>query len=123
VFEPDAEALVDLVEERVPFPVGAVAGGRPRVRVLDAVGVEGLALRVARDAVRAGGQVVVVGNADEFGRAESRVVYFDAWLADDADAIGDQVGIVDVSREAGPNPNDLVHITVVVGQDLAAAYG
>jgi hypothetical protein len=122
-FEPDIEATRDLVAERVPFPIAARPGARPRVRVLDGVGVEGLALQAARDAVRAGGQVTVIGNADRFDADESRIVYFDPAVAAAAEDVAEAFGIDDVQRSQGPNPNDLVDLTVVVGQDLAAAYG
>jgi len=122
-FAADADAVGALVNDRIPFPVAARPGGRPRVRVLDGVGADGLAVAVARDVVRAGGQVVVLGNADRFEARDSRVVYFDAGLAGPAAGIADGLGIDDVGRLEGPNPNDLVDVTVVVGTDLAEAYG
>lgn len=122
-FVADLDALRALVNERVPFPVAVAPGGRPRVRILDGVGVEGLALRAARDAVRAGAQVTVVGNADRFGAATSRVVFFDARVAGWAADVAAALGIDDVQQLDGPNPNDLVDVTVVVGSDRAGAYG
>ena len=122
VFEADVEALRALVADRIPFPVADRPGGRVRVRVLDAVGVEGLSLLVARDAVRAGGQVTVIGNADAFGRETSRVTFFDGAVAADAAAVAAALGIGSVEQLPGPNPDDLVDVTVVVGSDLAAAY-
>lgn len=123
VFDADADDVAALVSERIPFPVGPWPGARPRVRVLDAVGADGLALRVARDTVRAGAQVVVLGNADRFGAEASRVVYFDAGLTRSAEQIGEALAVDRVERLDGPNPNDLVDVTVVVGTDLLEAYG
>lgn len=120
---PDVDAARALVNDRVPFPVAAEPGGRPRVRVLDGVGADGLALQVARDAVRAGGQVTVIGNADRFDGAPSRIVYFDARMAGEAEALATALGVERVDQGDGPNPNDLVDLTVVVGSDLAGAYG
>lgn len=122
-FEPEVEALRTLVNERVPFPAANRPGARPRVRVLDGVGVPGLALEVARDVVRAGAQVTVLGNADRFDAEQSRVVYFDPGVAEGAEAVGAGLGIEAVEQAEGPNPNDLVDVTVVVGSDLAGAYG
>lgn len=119
----DREELQALVEERVPFPVAPHPGARPRVRVLDGVGVEHLALRVARDVVRAGGQVTVLGNADRFDATESRVVYFDPAVEAIAREIAAELGVGEVTQGEGPNPNDLVDLTIVVGSDLADAYG
>jgi hypothetical protein len=123
VFEADLQALRALVNERIPFPVASRPGGRPRVRVLDGIGVEGLALRAGRDVVRAGGQVTVIGNADRFDIPESRVVYFDGRVTNWARGIAEAFGIDDVQQLEGPNPNDLVDLTVVVGSDLAGVYG
>jgi hypothetical protein len=122
-FTPDDDAIESLIDERVPFPVGSHPGARAHVRVLDGVGADGLALRAAGIAVTGGAQIVVVGNADRFGIETSSISYFDGGFADDAAAIGEALGIDDVHREEGPNPNDLVDVTVVVGKDLAAAYG
>lgn len=122
VLAADVEALRNLVEERVPFPIAPRPGMRPRVRVLDGTGTPGLSVRVARDVVRAGGQVTVVGNADRFDLDVSRVVYFDSRLADEAAAVGAALGIDAVQQADGPNPDDLVDVTVVVGTDLAPAY-
>jgi hypothetical protein len=122
-FEADVDAVRALVADRVPFPVASRPGDRLRVRVLDAVGLDGLALRAAREAVRAGGQVTVIGNADRFGAEASRLVYFDGALAGDVGELAELLGITDVQQAEGPNPDDLVDVTVVVGRDLAGAYG
>jgi hypothetical protein len=122
-FDVDREAAYALVAERIPFPVAARPGDRLRVRVLDGVGADGLALQAAREVVRAGGQVTVIGNADRFDATVSRLVYFDASLADEVDDVASFLGIDEVQREDGPNPNDLVDLTLVVGDDLAGAYG
>ena len=122
-FEADADAVRALVADRVPFPVAPRPGERLRVRVLDGVGAEGLALRAARDIVRAGGQVTVIGNADRFDAETSRFVYFDPALAAEVEQAAEAFGVEEIQRAEGPNPNDLVDLTVVVGRDLAGAYG
>ena len=122
-FVADPDAVADFVEDRVPFPVSAFPGARPRVRVLDGVGAPGLAARVAREAVRAGGQVTVLGNADEFGAPTSAIVYYDPALTASAQVLADALGTGPPERRTGPNPDDLVDLTVVAGTDLAAAYG
>jgi LytR cell envelope-related transcriptional attenuator len=122
-FVVDPVAVADLIEDRVPFPVAAFPGARPRVRVLDGVGAPGLAARVAREAVRAGGQVTVLGNADEFGATTSAIVYYDPAVSPSAEVLADALGTGPPERRTGPNPDDLVDLTVVAGTDLAAAYG
>lgn len=121
-FIPDEAAVSDLVEDRVPFPAGSRPGSRLRVRVLDGVGADGFTLAVARDVVRAGGQVVVVGNSDAFDATESRVVYFDGALTEQVEALGAELGYR-VEQIEGLNPDDRVDVTVVAGADVLATYG
>jgi hypothetical protein len=118
----DPTGVVDFLEEVVPFPVGTSPGERLRVRVLDGVGADGLQRAVARDVVRAGGQVVLVGNSDEFGADETRLVYFDGALTERAEAMGAELGIP-VEQIEGLNPDDRVDVTVVAGRDRLATYG
>lgn len=118
----DGYATIDLAESRIPFPVASQPGARVRVRVLDGVGVPGLSLRAARDAVLAGGQVVIVGNADRFDAATTRVVYFEPAVAEAAAAIAEAFG-VEAEQHEGPNPDDRVDVAVVAGRDLALTYG
>ncbi|MBA2281384.1 MAG: hypothetical protein H0W25_09155, partial [Acidimicrobiia bacterium] len=67
--------------------------------------------------------VVVIGNADRFDAATSRVVFFDERLTAAAALVAEGAGVAAPERDTGPNPNDLVDITLVVGADLASAYG
>jgi len=123
VFRLDVLATFDLMEQRIPFPAAPRPGARVRIRVLDGVGADELAVRAGRDVVRAGGQVVVVGNSDRFDpEAATRVVYVEPDVADEAEIIADHLGVV-AELIGGPNPDDGVDITVVAGADLLAAYG
>jgi hypothetical protein len=92
------------------------------VRVLDGAGVPGLSLRAARDAVSAGAQVVLIGNADRFDASATKVVYFDPAFAAAADTIAEEFGVT-ATQQTGPNPDDRVDISVVAGRDLLPAYG
>lgn len=121
-FRREPFGTMDLSEARIPFPIAARPGARPRVRVLDGVGADGLSQRAARDVVEAGGQVVVVGNADRFEAATTEVVYFEEGVAPAANAIADAFGVT-AERRTGPNPDDRVDVTVVAGEDVALAYG
>ena len=120
----DPAAVQALVNDRVPFPAGFDVDSRARLRVLDGIGADGLVVRVARDAiVGAGVQLAVIGNADRFGLGSSEVVYFEERFAGAAVDVAAALGIESVRRDPGPNPNDQVDLTVVVGTDLGAAYG
>ncbi len=121
-FRADPIETLDLVEDRIAFPAPSRPGFRTRVRVLDGAGADGLALRTARDVVRAGGQVVVVGNADRFDAATTEVFYFDERFADRAGFLALAFG-VEAQRLEGPNTDDQVDVTVVAGADRLVAYG
>ena len=122
VYTVDLDEVRDVVEELIPFPAAARPGARLRVRVLDGVGAEGLTLALARDVVRAGGHVVVVGNGDRFDATETRLVYFDGALTQRVEALGAELGVA-VEQLEGLNPDDGVDATVVAGSDVLATYG
>jgi hypothetical protein len=122
VYTTDPAAVADFAEERIPFPAAARPGDRLRVRVLDGVGADGLTLALAREVVRAGGQVVVVGNGDNFESTETRLVYFDGALTEVVEAMGDELGVT-VEQLEGLNPDDGVDATLVAGSDALATYG
>lgn len=121
-FVADEDATFDLFEERVPFPAAADVGRRIRVKVLDGAGADGLAAAVGRDVVRAGGQVVVVGNADRFDAVASRLIYFDGALTDRVEEFAEEMGI-EPELVDDANPDDRVDVIVVVGTVAAEAYG
>lgn len=122
VYTTDPAAVADFAEELVPFPAAARPGDRLRVRVLDGAGADGLTLAFAREVVRAGGQVVVVGNADNFDSTETRLVYFDGALTEAVEAMGEELGVT-VEQLDGLNPDDGVDATLVAGADALATYG
>lgn len=122
VYVTDPPAVADVLEELVPFPAAARPGDRLRVRVLDGAGADGIQLAVARDVVRAGGQVVVVGNGDTFAATETRLVYFDGALTERVEVMGAELGYA-VEQLDGLNPDDRIDATVVAGADLLATYG
>lgn len=116
-------SLADFAEEHIPFPASPEPGLRPAVRVLDGVGADELAARAARDVVRAGAQVVIIGNAERFdAAAPTRVVYADAAHEEAASALAEALGTTAERVEAsGADP--VYEVTVVAGADLLEAYG
>lgn len=117
------EALAAFAVQLIPLPASPQPGVRPLVRVLDGIGADGLAERAVRTVVEAGGQVVIVGNANPFDPdATSRVIYVDEEAAAAAEALADELGIpAEQSQATGADP--VYDVTVVVGADLMAAYG
>src|SRR5690606_17652729 len=115
-------SLAEIAEEHIPFPAAPEPGVRPVVRVLDGVGADELAARTARDVVRAGGQVAIVGNAERFDPdGPTRVVYQDDEHRGAAEALAEAFGVTAEQVDAGGA--DPVHeVTVVAGSDLLRAY-
>jgi hypothetical protein len=105
----------------VPFPTGSESAPRVRVRVVDGVGVDGLAVSAARRLVPAGAEIAVVGNADRFGYAGTIVRYTDDVQRPAAEAMSKALGLGVVEQVAVVD--DVVQLTIVIGEDFAAQYG
>jgi hypothetical protein len=105
----------------VPFPTGSASAPRVRLRVVDGVGVDGLAVSAARQLVPAGGEIAVVGNADRFGYATTVVRFTDEAQRSAADAMVKALGLGTV--EQVEVVDDVVELTIVIGADFAAQYG
>ena len=120
LYQPDQVAVDALVAETIPLPVGV---GRLRSRVLDGTGTEGLAVEAARIIVPAGAEIAIVGNAENFGREQTVVQYYDPAEREQAQRLLDALGVGRlVLRE---NVTDNVDATVIIGEDfeLEAAPG
>lgn len=116
-FLPDDEAVAALVPELVPFPAGARPGDRPLVRLLDGSGrAELLVDAVGRVAV-AGGQVVIVGNADSFDVAETEIRYAEPAYEPTARAVAEQLGVGNLVRI--DHIDDNAELVVVLGADYS----
>lgn len=105
----------------VPFPTGAEGARRVRLRVVDGVGVDGLAVVAAQRLVPAGAEIAVIGNADRFGYASTVVRYTDDVQRSTAEAMVKALGLGAVEQVAVVD--DVVELTIVVGEDFAAHYG
>ncbi|MBL8778527.1 MAG: LytR C-terminal domain-containing protein [Acidimicrobiales bacterium] len=113
LYQPDQVAVDALVAETIPLPVGV---GRLRSRVLDGTGTEGLAIEAARIIVPAGAEIAIVGNAENFGREQTVVQYYDPAERDQAQRLVDALGVGRlVLRE---NVTDNVDVTVIIGSDF-----
>ncbi len=107
--------------------LGAPAGPSG-VAVLNANGVTGAAARVAVSLEAAGVPVARVGNAREFGRAQSQVLVVRDAALPLARRVAELLGDLPVIRQDGPLALDPAEgseqdVIVVVGMDLATARG
>lgn len=106
-----------LVNEVIPFPISATGENLPRVRLLNGSGDFDLTQIAARVLSRAGAQITVVGNADEFGWETTKVAYHDTGFAPHAETYRDALGTGSVIAEEQPNTS--IDITVTFGADFS----
>lgn len=116
----DAGGLSDLLRIVAPARL-ADDGDRVRVQLLNGVGTPGLAEPVTALLLPTGAVVQLTGNALEFDYRVTQVVYYrDEHLAS-ALRIQEELGVGEVVKQR--DPIDVVDVTVVIGQDLAALVG
>jgi hypothetical protein len=115
LFDPDDEAIAELVPEIVTFPSGARPGERPLVRVLDGSARSELLPAAVRQVAIAGGQVVMIGNADEFGHAETTIRYADPAVEAFVWSVAEELGVGNV--ELIDHIDDNAELVIVLGSD------
>jgi hypothetical protein len=115
VFLVDEEATARLVPQLVPFPAGARPGDRPLARVLDGSGRQDVIPSAVRQVAVAGGQVVMIGNTDEFGVEATQVLVADASLRDFARSVVDTLGVGSVQEI--DYIDESAEVIVVLGAD------
>ncbi|MYH96515.1 MAG: LytR family transcriptional regulator [Acidimicrobiia bacterium] len=105
------------VNEIIPFPISAVDGSLPKVRLLNGVGDLELTKAAARELSRAGAHITRIGNAAEFGWETTKVAYHDTGFAPHAEAFRDALGTGTVIAEELPDIS--FDITVTFGADFS----
>jgi hypothetical protein len=119
----DVAELRGLAIDLVPFPLPAEPGGRPTVRLLDGVGDQAMTLSIADALVRAGAQVSVLGNADEFGLTVTMIDYHTEAARQVAEDFRSVLGFGEVAFVplAADAETSFVTVTVTVGPDAGEA--
>lgn len=105
--------LTDIADRMVPLPTPPVGSDLPAVRLLDGTGDSATAA-AARQAVARLADLIVIGNADEFGLATTTVSYHDEAAAAAAEALAARLGGEVVADLRTDEPVDL---TVTIGAD------
>ncbi len=111
----DRQRWEQLIPDLIPFPAGAAEGDRFVVRVLAGTEDTAAVRPAARRVVTAGGQVTMVGNADEFGHERTEIIYYDPARRADAQAVADALGFGTVTHV--DEIDDTADIIVVLGAD------
>lgn len=115
VYGPDPAALPTFVVRNVPSPTSGVPGQRARVRVLNGTTDPAAVNAVVPKVVGAMGEVTLVGNAESFDVATTRVEFSVPEARFAADQIAQALG-VRAQRVDRPAPGS-VDVDVVVGGD------
>ena len=105
--------LAEVADRMVPLPIPAPGVDVATVRLLDGIGDHALAAE-ARGVVARLSELVIVGNAAEFGLATTTVSYHDEANAPLAEALAAQLG---AEVAADLRPDEPVDLTVTIGTD------
>ena len=116
VYQPNEDAIARLMASVVPFPGSAFPGQRARVRLLNGTTDRSAALRSSQPIAAAGGQIVVMGNAESFDIAKTRVEYNVEAQKPAAESIATGLG---AKASFTGTESDAVDVTVVLGADFA----
>ncbi|MEL0001066.1 MAG: LytR C-terminal domain-containing protein, partial [Acidimicrobiaceae bacterium] len=105
--------LAEVADRMVPLPIPAPGVDVATVRLLDGIGDPALAAEARGDVARLS-ELVIVGNAAEFGLATTTVSYHDEANAPRAEALAAQLG---AEVAADLRPDEPVDLTVTIGND------
>ena len=117
----DAEAAATVLAEVVPFPRSGEPGDRVKVRLLDGLGDQQLALGASAVLVPAGSEVTLFGNADRFDYEATEVRYYNPARQPQAAALAEALGAGEPILQE--DQTDTVDVTVIVGRDFGAGGG
>jgi hypothetical protein len=122
MFEPIGAEMPGLISRTIPLPIAASPGSRVRVRILDGTGTAGAPQSIIEPLVRAGAQIIAIGNADRFTYAESEVRY-DELQSDEESAQRMQSALGLGAIRSATFGTDAFDVTVIIGRDLSNATG
>ena len=116
---PDFEKFETLVVDLFPFPIAAVPGERVTVRLINGTGDFSLDPIARKQVVSSGAEIIVIGNHDSFDVQESRVIYRDPMVIEEAEMLGSQLGLpVEFDEFISP----VADVTIMIGADFVAAF-
>jgi hypothetical protein len=121
VFVPDAAGIAELMSTLVPLPTPANPGDRVRVRLLSGVGPLDPAEMLRTNLIPPDAQLTIIGNADRFDYADTRIVYYDDGFAEAATELQRLLSVGQVTKST--TPADTEDVTVIIGQDLVRVKG
>ena len=115
---PNEEELQGLVVDLFPFPIAAIPGERLTVRLINGTGDFTVDPIARKQIVSAGAEIIVVGNNESFDVQESKVIYRDPVVAEEAEIFGVKLGLpVEFNESISP----VTEVTVIIGADFVPA--
>jgi hypothetical protein len=120
-FLPDPKGVAALITAFVPLPTPASPGGRVRVRLLSGVGPVDASKLLASALVSSDAQITIVGNADRFDYATTKIVYYDDAFAGAAAQLQQLFGVGQATKSTTSSESE--DVTVIIGNDLVDKRG
>jgi LytR cell envelope-related transcriptional attenuator/LytR_cpsA_psr family len=126
-FVPHDERVGELMVRAVPYPVSPSPGRRIRVRLLNGTTDRDLTGAAARQLVRGGAEITIVGNAPTFDETETLMLYGRADQRNEALWLAGGFGGGQVEQDpaalAGAADDDEIDVTVILGADARDLIG
>lgn len=115
---PNEEELQDLVVDLFPFPIAAIPGERLTVSLINGTGDFTVDPIARKQIISAGAEIIVVGNNESFDVQESKVIYRDPVVAEEAEIFAAELGLpVEFNELISP----VTEVTVIIGADFVPA--
>lgn len=112
----DVSAIRAITSRMIPYPQAYQPGARLLVEVRNGVGDLTRNEPMNRRIVAAGGQIVVLGNTDAFGVAQSAVVFYNEENRSRVEALARAIGVANV--QLVDRPGSSIEATVTIGADF-----
>ena len=109
----EEDFLSALLLEVVPFPIAPYENGRAKVKLLDGIGGIDMVNTFVPKLVSAGGEIKLIGNAQQFGVPKTLITYYDEAYLNFAEAFS--TAIAGSSIEFEPLSESAVDVTVLIG--------
>ena len=113
----DVEGTRQLARQMIPYPKGYEPGARLLVELRNGTGDLGRNESVIAKIVKSGGELVLLGNTEQFGVVSSSVTFYDEALRTRVEAFARSIGISNVVF--AERPGSSIELTVTIGADIA----
>ncbi len=113
----DVVGTRQLAQQMIPYPKGYEPGARLLVELRNGTGDLGRNEPVIAKVVKSGGELVLLGNTEQFGVVSSSVTFYDEALRGRVESFARAIGISNVVF--AERPGSSIEVTVTIGADIA----